>query len=158
MQLPPAPTMTEEQAEQIATFIHSIRPDWHVSGIVSALGRVVHQADTATVALALLHAAADPAIKTPGILSHQGPHWHKARGTHQPAPPTPSSTLGSDTSPMCERHPQLHEWECKTCNRPTPPPANFRDMIKAATAAARNTPNPELQCMDTSGLTPEPAA
>lgn len=136
--------MTLEQAELLATLTSSLRPDWGMAGILKALEPLASTIDAKILALALLHAANDPTNESPAILKYPGPHWDRAKAatrstTHQPTP-APAKTRekppyrprNADTSPMCANHPELHEWECKTCNIPAPPPPNFREMIEAA--------------------------
>lgn len=132
--------MTLEQAELLATLTSSLRPDWGVTGIVTALEKVAGSTDAALLTLALIHAATDPANRTPAIIHHPGPHWDKARGTlPPPAPPKPrtSRQVNNDTSPMCPNHPEVHDWQCGQCNTPAPPPPNFKELIEAAAEKAR---------------------
>lgn len=148
---PPSPTlhpsafMDEEQAEMLSTLVSSIRPTWHPRGIMKALERSARETDALTLALALLHAAQDPNNQTPAIINHPGPHWDKARGQTKPKPPTHQPTLGVDTSAMCQKHPTLHTWECKTCRIKAPKPANFRQLVDQAAEQAKAQRQPHTQ-------------
>lgn len=143
----PSSFMNEEQAELLSTLVSSMRPTWHPRGIMKALERSAREADAITLTMALLHAAQEATNLTPAIINHPGPHWDKARGTHTPKPtPRPTTTtIGSDTSAMCPKHPHLHSWECKACRVKAPKPANFRQLVEQAKAevqATRQTTTP----------------
>jgi hypothetical protein len=129
--------MTYEQAEMLATLTSSLRTDWGVPGIVAALEKVASTHDAMELTLATLHAADDPSNRTPAIIALPGRHWDLARGTV--IAPRASFTPGTsnDTSPMCPQHPDLHEWECKTCNVPSPKPPTFDELVAAAAEQAR---------------------
>lgn len=137
--LHPSALMNEEQAELLSTLVSSMRPGWHPRGIMKALERSAREADAITLTMALLHAAKDQNNQTPAIINHPGPHWDKARGTHTPKPtPKPTvTTIGSDTSAMCPKHPHLHTWECKACRVKAPKPPNFRQLVEQAKEEAR---------------------
>lgn len=152
----PAPTvyMTQEQAEMLATFTRTLRPDWGQQGIVSALEKLAGTMDAGTLSLGLLHAATTPTNRTPAVITHPGKHWDRARGIGAPGKPTePQRSSGIDTSPLCPNHPELHEWECKPCKRPSPPPANFRDLIAEATEQARKAMNIALDTLNEAAST-----
>lgn len=144
--IPTTARMSYEQAEMLATLVHSLRPDWGAKGMITALEKLVPTVDATTLTLGLIHASTDPNNRTPAIIHHPGKHWDRARGiatTTRPAEPKRAD--GIDTSPMCKNHPELHEWECKTCNQPTPPPPNFRQMIADAAEQFRKTINSALE-------------
>ena len=140
----PATRFNHEQAEQLATYIHALRPTWDLRGIIVALDKVANDPnppDSFTVSLAMLHAARNPNNKTPEIINYPGPHRDYATHTNPTKPPTPEKqrTLGTDTSPMCPKHTQLHTWECKTCRKKTPKPANFNQLVQQAAQAHKAT-------------------
>lgn len=134
--------MNEEQAEILATFTTTIRPDWDSRKIIAALEKMAPTTEVTQLALALLHAANEPANKQPSIIEYVGPHWDKAAGV-VPPPPKPAQNFpvkrqdGIDTSPMCPNHPEKHHWECRTCNRPAPRPANFHQLVADAAEKER---------------------
>lgn len=141
--------MTQEQAEILATLTTTLRPDWDQKGIISVLEKLALTMSAGTLTLGLLHAATIPTNETPGILLHPGKHWDRARGIGKPAKPAePQRSSGIDTSPLCPNHPELHEWECKACKQPSPPPANFKQMVQEATEAARQAMNAALDTVN----------
>ena len=73
--------MSEVQAQALAAFVSRIRPEWNVKGIVAALEKAAPTGDVHDVACALIRLAADPTVKTPGMLPQPGAHWLKPDGT-----------------------------------------------------------------------------
>lgn len=142
--IPTTARMSYEQAEMLATLVHSLRPDWGAKGIITALEKLVTTVDATTLTLGLIHASSDPSNRTPAIIHHPGKHWDKARGIGSHKPAEPRRAAGIDTSPMCPNHPELHEWECKPCNKPTPPPPNFKQMVADAAEQFRQSINSAL--------------
>lgn len=80
--------LTRDAAQQLAAFIHSLRPDWDVTGIVRALGQARGRGDAATVAVAAILAAQNAVNRTPGVIPLTGPHW-AATGATRPRPNIP---------------------------------------------------------------------
>lgn len=70
--------MTRPEAEQIASMVTMIRPDWLKTSLITLLGK--HQNRPARdVALALIWCAYDPATDSPGRINADGPWWHISR-------------------------------------------------------------------------------
>ena len=70
--------MNRAEAEQIATAVSIIRPDWLRTSLVTTLGRLPEHyriRPARDVHLALLWLAYDPDTKTPGRLGQEGPWW-----------------------------------------------------------------------------------
>lgn len=86
--------MSRDEAEALAKFIHSLRPDWGEQGIVHALGQARGMATPATVAIAAIRAADTPSNRTPGVIPLPGPHW-PVTGTTRRRPPTRNETCGT---------------------------------------------------------------
>jgi len=87
--------MSREAAQQLAEFIHSLRADWDVTGIVHALGLARGRGDAATVAVAAILAAQNAANRTPGVIPLTGPHWAATGGTTpRRVPPPRNQTCG----------------------------------------------------------------
>ena len=107
--------MNRAEAEQIASAISIIRPDWLQSSIVTLLGKHQHR-PARDAMLALVWIAYDPETTSPGRINADGPWWGAARLAG--ATPTTAS-------------PPPYE-------RPTPsePPAT-REQIRAIREAAR---------------------
>lgn len=86
--------MNRPEAEQIATAVSIIRPDWVRTSLLTTLERLPahHRARPARdVHLALVFLAYDPATHTPGRLGQDGPWWAVAAlagpGTDMPREP-----------------------------------------------------------------------
>lgn len=80
--------LSKDQATLLAEFIHALRPEWDVAGIVHALGTVRDRGDAYTVAVTAILAAQNAANRTPGVIPLSGPHW-AATGTSRPRPVVP---------------------------------------------------------------------
>lgn len=82
------------QAQYLADFIHeTIRPDWSVPGIMSALAAARDQADPADLAIVAIVAARRAENRTPGVIPLPGPHWaHTALSRRDSRHTTPDRT------------------------------------------------------------------
>ena len=84
--------VTPEQAAQLADLAAAIRPHgarrWDKAGIVAAIGRVKHLS-LADVAMAVIRAADDRSLDTPGAIGNsKAPCWADRRGDRpQPIEP-----------------------------------------------------------------------
>jgi hypothetical protein len=67
--------MSHQQATTLAAFVHTLRPDWDVPGIVAALGQVRDRAVAGEVAVAAIRAATDHGNRTPAVIAMDGKHW-----------------------------------------------------------------------------------
>lgn len=66
--------MTKPDAEKIAQDAHAARPEWDTAGIMAALLKV-RDRDPRHVRAAALHAARNPANRTPAVIALDGEHW-----------------------------------------------------------------------------------
>lgn len=122
--------MTEVQAQALAAFVSRVRTDWNPPGIVKALEKAAPTADVHDVACALIRLAADPTVKTPGMLTQTGPWWVKADGTKAPR--------RGDHTMTCPEH--AERLPCGRCIADTgAPPAEVLGDIRAALDAAKTT-------------------
>jgi hypothetical protein len=107
--------MNRAEAEQIASAISIIRPDWLQSSIVTLLGKHQHRpARDAMLALAWI--AYDPQTTSPGRINADGPWWGAGR--------LAGTTDTTATPPPYERP------------KPSAPPAT-PEQIRAIREAAR---------------------
>lgn len=79
-------SITNRQANAIAELVASLRPDWDIQGIMSALRAAAQlTADPARLAVAAALVASDPANRTPKVIGMRGKHWDTpTRSTDQP--------------------------------------------------------------------------
>jgi hypothetical protein len=70
--------MNRAEAEQIASAITHIRPDWLRTSLITMLARHHHR-PARDVALALIWVAYDPDTRGPGRIDADGPWWHTSR-------------------------------------------------------------------------------
>lgn len=125
--------MSGVQAQALAAFVSRIRPEWNVKGIVSALEKAAPTGDVHDVACALIRLAADPTVKTPGMLPQPGAHWLKPDGT-KPHRRGDHTMTCPDPDHGGERMP------CGQCASNTgAPPAEVQAEIRAALEAAKTT-------------------
>jgi hypothetical protein len=84
--------VTHDQAQLLATLARAIRPHgarrWDEAGIVAAIGRVKHLA-LADVAQAVIRAADDRSLETPGAIGNPSAPCWKERVADRPQPITP---------------------------------------------------------------------
>lgn len=92
------PTMSREQAEHLAAFLCSLRPDWYVPETVAALGQATQRGEQPSayrIAVAAIRCAANPANGTPKRIAEHGHHW-------QPWPDEPVATPTPPQIQTCE--------------------------------------------------------
>ena len=105
--------MNRPEAEQIATAISMLRPDWLRTSLLTLLAKHQHRS-ARDVMLALVWVAYDPETKTPGRIDAEGPWWAAARTAGMPDAPQPT--------PRCDRH---GDWlPCLVCQREAVTPAD----------------------------------
>lgn len=109
--------MNRDEAEQIASAISIIRPDWYQASLVALLGKHQHR-PARDVMLALAWIAYDPQTTSPGRINADGPWWGAGR--------LAGTTDMTATPPPYERP------------KPSAPPAT-REQIRAIREAARLT-------------------
>lgn len=90
----PTNASADEWALHLARYAHSLRPDWDVPGLRSAIHAARNLGDRADIGHALIELTKRDDLKTPALLAEDGPHWHTGR--------TPNARV---TPAKCERHP-----------------------------------------------------
>lgn len=99
------------ERDNLTRLVHSIRPDWDQRGILAALSKCqsFDKQDTIRAALA---AAADPDVRTPGVIPKAGSHW-------DPPGRTQSTSTRIRRPPKreqeCEQHPGEWQDSCRCC-------------------------------------------
>ena len=106
--------MTKSQGQALTTLLHQLRKDWGLPGIAAAIRKASLGASAADVAVAACRCAADPSMRTPGLIPTPGPHW---QGT----------TAGTRLAPvMCSEHPERKAGGCVDCLKAAvPKPEDF---------------------------------
>lgn len=100
-------------AEHLAAVIHVIRADWDSRGIVAALGKVRHR-PIATIVVAAVRAAVNPAARTPEVIALDGTHWQQAAAaTVSDAERHPSNVPYTHACAHCGRS----EHDCREARR-----------------------------------------
>lgn len=72
-------SLNPAQAEALATLVRSLRPEWDVPGIKTALWNARDRGTAWDVTHAALYAAGDLSNRTPAIIALAGPHWTRGR-------------------------------------------------------------------------------
>ncbi len=122
--------MNRNEAEQIASAITVIRPDWLRTSLLTILSRHQHR-PARDVHLALVWVAYDPDTRTPARIDSDGPWWQTARLAGVTTAQTPPDRLA------CPMH---HEPEpCNACPPKAHPETAARRLAeaRAAVRAAR---------------------
>ena len=125
-----------EIRQELAVLVHRFRrqvngPRWDIPGIRAALDQCGEPAcETAAAVFAL---AADPNIRTPGMLRHPGKHWPTVGG-EQTTPQTRHTTT-------CHRH-TTEPVPCRDCRAEHEADPPSPETIAAAKAAARKAKSP----------------
>ena len=116
------------------------RPDWNPTAVMAAMDELRHM-EPVNLRKALFRLVETPG-STPDQLNTTGPHWEDPKPAPVPvASVTPIREVtrpeSNDTSPMCKRHPTIHEWECGECKpRGNGRPDWFFDRVAQAKAEA----------------------
>ena len=121
--------MNRPEAEQIASALTMIRPDWLRTSLLTILGRHQHR-PARDAMLALVWIAYDPDTKTPARIDSDGPWWHTAR-----LAATETAALPPERLPCPIHH---HPEPCPHCGPPADPDT-ARQHLAAARAAIRHT-------------------
>lgn len=123
-------TVTKEQAQMLTALAIACRPNgarhWNAAGVMAALEKVANRS-LPEVVMAVIRAASDRDVETPGVIPTAGSHWAETAAvrTHTPeAPHEPRCTVCGRTR---ARHAQDHEFADP---KPLPTPEE-----RAATAA-----------------------
>lgn len=130
--------MSKRQAQALSAFIESMRPTWDAPGVMAQLSKVARMNEWDT-AMAALRAAANPKVKSPGVIPVlNGPHWRE-RVSEPGAPSHPTRdeacrTCGGwrDACPCRATDGREAVYDDDTADT-----APFRDAKAAAFAAAR---------------------
>lgn len=83
------------QAQALAAFIGTIRPDWDAQGVMAALAKAKDRGTVTEVAHAAIAAAANRLNRTPAVIALSGPHWTV------PTADRPTPIPGPGTAPRC---------------------------------------------------------
>jgi hypothetical protein len=115
-------TITKAQAEALTSLAVACRPTgarhWDAAGVMAAIAKVRHLS-LADVALAVIRAADDRTLDTPGPISNPKAHCWRERAVDRPQPTTPydrSSACGicDKTEASCRANPHsAHDYEPK---------------------------------------------
>lgn len=112
--------INHRQAKALAAFVHTIRDDWGVEGILTAIGRVRDEAPIDVVTGWAVRAALEPSNRTPAIIAMAGPH--------REPPPRQSRTSFNIPCP-------LHPGETLPCGRCAHEAASVEGREQAAALA-----------------------
>lgn len=126
--------LTERQAKLLAHLLHEIRPEWSIPSMLTLFEANADYAPFDRLCEAAIKLARNPAKKLPVLIFREGKHW---LNDEQAANPAYTATMGADTSPDCEQHPNVKAWACKACEVRAPRPANFEELLQQAAEAAR---------------------
>lgn len=100
--------MKKDQGQAIAALMHTLRPDWDVTGCLSVLADLKHR-DAHDVGMAAIRLCATPEAKSPGALrNQQGPQWTERVSAPEPMRP-PRKTED------CPKHPGNWAGTCPGC-------------------------------------------
>lgn len=123
---------TPHEARAIGHAISALRPAWLASSVATWVTRNVPTRPARDVMLALVVAAYDPQVESPGVLNKPGPWWDAAHHANQPAREPGLVT-------WCEhgRPGALHCPECKPPAARTGPTPEQRATMRAAIREAR---------------------
>lgn len=120
--------VTDQQARALAFLAAAVRPyrapTWDEAGIVANIAKV-RDRDLALVAMAVIRAAADPALKSPGVIPTNGPHWTEklTEPKWQPEVLTPAERCS-----VCSQR----EDRCRALAAKDPDPHEFLPAVHAA--------------------------
>lgn len=145
-------TVNETQQRAIAFLARSCRPQgsrpWDEVGILSNLAKVADR-PLGDVVLAVIRAASDPNVNTPGVIPTAGPHW--AEGSYKPPVPVADRVARQDLCSVCLRpladHPTTDHQPRRNVRSPEPAvdvTAKVIDLRDLVHEAAANT-HRELQ-------------
>ncbi len=84
-----AGTITDSQAQALASFVALIHTDWHIPGIRTAIHTAKRRAPADELAIALIRLAGRDDLRTPAVLAQDGPHWHGLETAAARAPQRP---------------------------------------------------------------------
>lgn len=87
-------TVTQSQAQMLTTLATACRPHgarrWNSAGVTAAI-KAVADRSLPEVVMAVIRAAADRNVDSPGVIPTNGPHWAESAAVRQfvPEPPEP---------------------------------------------------------------------
>lgn len=132
-------TVTKDQAQMLATLAAACRPNgarrWDTAGIVAAIARVKDRS-LSEVVMAVIRAAADRDVDSPGVIPTPGTHWQESQAVR---PYKPQTIDKDNTCSVCsqsrERCQQLwagdHEYVATTQVRAAKPTETFTEARKS---------------------------
>ena len=133
--------LNDGQREALCNLLRSFRrggkggPDWDMAGIRAAVTKAEGVADSGVqLAAAALAAAANPAYRTPGLISKPGKHWPAVDGERR-------QPTRAQTDVPCPDH-EGQTMPCPACravSRP-PTPTDIAAMRAALTAPRTEEP------------------
>jgi hypothetical protein len=121
--------MSFDQQKALARLVHTIRGDWDVDGIMTALGDAREHGkagDIRAICDAAVAAALDGRNRTPAIIPLAGPHWTRAS-----TPPSPRKVDRQKTCGICSRY----ELECKAIRPRDHEFVSYADVVREALRA-----------------------
>lgn len=96
--------ITQQQAHMLASVLHEIQPRWSIPATMKVLGdHHMHPAPFGDLVYAMLQAARDPKVSTPGIVYVDSRFWPEPEKAPVPKPPP------------CEDHPYENSVNCRCC-------------------------------------------
>lgn len=122
--------MTKPEAEQIASAMTMIRPDWLRVSLLTLLAKHQHR-PARDVMLALVWVAYDPDTQAPGRINADGPWWQAGRLAATETDARPAYL----TAARCGRHGDTEP--CLHCQREDRGPVADLDTIRRLRAEAR---------------------
>ena len=75
----PSTASAGEWALHLARFANTLRPDWDVPGIRAAIHTARNLGSREDIAHALIELTSRTDLRTPALLTTDGPHWHTGR-------------------------------------------------------------------------------
>lgn len=102
----PTTASRDDWATPLAAYVASIRRDWDMPGIRANISKARHRGTPLQIGTALLRLAANPDLRSPGMLADDGAHW----GT-----PTVTPTIRQPRCPILGHEHELAAPHCRTC-------------------------------------------
>jgi hypothetical protein len=131
-------TITQTQAQALATFAARIRDDWDQPGILAAIQKAQSLGSPAQIGRALMALAENRELRTPALLASPGKHWVQ---DGEPVGPNVSHNV------RCPEHP-INFHPCPQCAAKKCEPTPDYLEAKAALAARRPIPTEQKRLAD----------
>lgn len=131
-------TISQTQAQALATFIAKVRDDWDQPGILAAIQKAQSLGNPLQIGRALIALAENRELRTPALLSSPGKHWvHDG----EPVGPNVSNNV------RCPEHP-LSVHPCPQCAAKRCDPTDDYLQAKAELAQRRPIPTEQKRLAD----------